>query len=663
MRATLTPKATDLTNRSGNPMLSFFRRVSKSKIGTWLMAAILFAILAGFAMSDISNFGSGNIGFGLGSSTLARVGDQDVSDRDMSQAMERRLTEVRQQQPGADYSTVIGDFDAVLGELVDQRTLIAFANKYGFRLSKRLVDAEIAQIPSTKGLNGQFSQQAYQTFLAQQHLTDAQVRQIITGGLLQRSLLLPIATNPRVSVGMATPYASMLLESREGEAAGIPVGLFRAGLKPTDADLQSFYASNRANYMIPEHRVLRIATIGPEQVAGITASEAEIAAYYNANKANYATKDLRSLSQAVVQDQAAANAIAAKAKAGSALAAAAGANAAVTMLADQTRGDYAGLAGDKAAAAVFGAPSGAVVGPVQSDFGWVVVKIDTVKAQGGKSLDQARVEISAKLTIDKRKEAIEDLADKVQKAIDDGSSFTEAVAKAKLAVTTTPPIAADGRSRSDPAYKAPSVLVPAIKTGFDIAPNDPPEVVTLPNDQGYAIVSPAQIDAAAPAPLASIRDRVANDWIDIRAAERARAVAVAIAAKAARGIPLTQAVKEAGVSLPPVQPLAARRIQIATAQGEVPAPLKLLFTLAQGKSQMIADPRARGFFIVKVNKIVPGNAMIQPSLISQMQNELRTSMTDNYAQQFVAALRDLMKVKRNDAAIRALKARLVSAGG
>ena len=59
---------------------------------------------------------------------------------------------------------IIGDFDPILTQLIDQRTLIAFADKYGFPLSKRLIDAEIAQIPRTKGLNGQFSEQAYQAF-------------------------------------------------------------------------------------------------------------------------------------------------------------------------------------------------------------------------------------------------------------------------------------------------------------------------------------------------------------------------------------------------------------------------------------------------------------------------------------------------------------------
>ena len=297
-------------------MLSFFRRLTKTKLGMAIMTILPIGALAGFALGDISNFGSGNIGFGMGSSTLVRVGDQQVSEREMSEAMQRRLQEVRKQKPDADYATIAPDFETILSALVDQRALIAFANKFGFPLSKRLVDAEIAQIPGTKGLNGQFSEQAYQQFLAQQRLSDSEVRQIIAGGLLQRLLLTPVATNARVSVGMASPYASMLLESREGEVAAVPVDAFKAGLNPTDADLQRFYAANRNRYMIPEQRVLRLARIGQEQVAGVTASDQEIAAYYNSNTATYGAKDMRSLSQAVVADQASANAIAAKVKAG-----------------------------------------------------------------------------------------------------------------------------------------------------------------------------------------------------------------------------------------------------------------------------------------------------------------------------------------------------------
>lgn len=645
-------------------MLSFFRSVSKSRVGTWIMAAILIAILAGFAAADISNFGSGNVGFGgMGSSTLAKAGNQEVTEREMSEQMQRRLQQVRQQNPNADYATIVGDFDALLGAMLDQRSLIAFGDKYGFHLSKRLIDAEIAQIPQAKGLNGQFSEQAYQQFLATQRLTDPQVRQIVAGGLLERLMLTPVAVNAHVAVGMARPYASMLLESREGEAIAIPLDPFKAGLNATDADLQKYYVANRNRYMIPEQRVLRLATIGPEQVAGVSASPQEIAAYYNANQATFGAKDMRDLSQVVVPDQATANAIAGRANGGGSLAAAAapaGSKAAVTSLAGQTRQAYGSVAGDKAAAAVFSAASGTVVGPIKSDFGWVVVKVDAVRSQGGKTLAQATPEIAAKLNADKKKNAIEDIVNKLQNAVDEGSNFTEAAAIAKLPVTSTPLIFANGTSKADPGYKAAANLAPAMKTGFEIAANDPPEIVSL-GDQGYVLVSPGQVIPAAPAPLASIRDRVATDWLNEQAFTRARAASNAIAAKASQGASLAEAVKQAGVALPPVRPIAARRIQLANLQGQVPVPLKLLFTLTQGKSKVAPEP-GRGFYVVKVNKVVPGNAMLQPGLISQTQRELQQSAPEDYAAQFIAAIRADVKAKRNEAAIQTMKARLASGG-
>ena len=646
-------------------MLTSFRRLSKSKVGTAIIATFFVLILIGFAMSDIRNFGSGDIGFGLSSSTIAKVGDQRISDRELNDAVQRRLQQERQQNPDADYNTVARDFDRILAALIDQNALIAFASKHGFPLSKRLVDAEIAQIPETRGFNGQFSEQAYQGFLSRQRLTDRQVRQLITGGLIQRLLLGPVAVNPRVSVGMATPYASMLLEAREGEAAIIPIDMFKAGLNPTDADLQRYYAANRARYVIPEQRVVRFARIGSEQVANVAASDREIAAYYNSNQATYGAKQTRVLSQVVVPDQNAANAIAARAKGGASLSAAAapaGANAAVSALGPQTREAYASVAGNNVAAAVFGAASGAVVGPLKSDFGWVVVKVDSIKTEGGKSLEQAKSEIAAKVTADKRKQAIEGIVDRLQNAVDDGSNFSEAAGQSKLEVITTPAVIANGTSRADPAYRLPQDLAPALKAAFEMAPNDPPEIVSLGEDKGYALVAPGDVTSAAPAPLASIRDKVLADWTEAEAATRARAAANAIAAKASKGTPLGKAAEETRAGLPAVRPLAARRIQIATSNAPVPPPMQALFSLEQGKSRMVVDQKSRVFFVVKVNKVVPGNALLQPGLISRMQNELREALSNDYATQFLAAIRADAEVRRNESAIVAAKQRLTASG-
>jgi peptidyl-prolyl cis-trans isomerase D len=643
-------------------MLSSFRRLSKSSVGTAVMVIVLVLIIIGFAMGDMQNILSGNA-FSGGSDNLAKVGSERVTDRDITRAMDRRLSQIRQENPEATYATIAGDFDQLLSALIDARTLEAFASKFGFVLSKRLVDGQIATLPGTKGLNGQFSDQAYAQFLAQQRMTDEEVRMIIRNGLLQQLLIAPAAVNARAPIGMATPYASVLLEAREGEVAFVPVEGFKSGLNPTQADLERFYTANRQRYMVPEQRVLRIAKIGPEQVAGVQATDKEIADYYNQNRALYAAKETRIISQAVVPDQAAAQAIANRARGGQTFAAAAapaGLSAGDISVGPQTREQFTELAGQQVAAAAFSAQDGAIIGPIQSDIGWHVVKIDGIRSEGGKSLDEVRSEIATKIATEKRKAAVEDLVTRVEDSLDDGSSFTEAAAAAKLTPIETPPITADGRSRADASYQLPAELAPVLKSGFELAENDQPVVETLANEAGYAMVVPARIVSAAPAPLASIRDKVVQDWINDQASQRAKQLADAIAAKAAKA-PVADAAKGANVPVR-IEPVKARRIQLGQFQGKVPPPLMVLFSLNQGKVRTVAGGEGEGFYVVKLNKIIPGNAIAAPGLVTQTRNQMQETLAQEYGQQFMNAMRSVVGVTRNEKAIAATKARITGGG-
>ena len=266
-------------------------------------------------MGDIQNVMSGGA-FSGGSDTLVKLGPEKVSDREMSRAMDRRLSQVRQENPEATYAMIVGDFDQLLAALVDAKTLEAFAEKFGMTLSRRLEDAQIANIPAARGLNGEFSEQSYRNFLGQQRITDEEVRMIVRNGLLQQLLIAPAVVNARAPIDMARPYASILLEARQGDVALVPTAAFRAGLNPTAADIQGFYAANQRRYMVPEQSVLRIAKIGPEQVASVQPTDKDIADYYNANRAAYAPKETRVIMQAVAPDQATANAIANRIRAG-----------------------------------------------------------------------------------------------------------------------------------------------------------------------------------------------------------------------------------------------------------------------------------------------------------------------------------------------------------
>ena len=639
-------------------MLSSFRRLSKSWIGTIVLALFGIAIVASFAMADISNIAGG--GFGGSGGNLAEVGSEELTDREVSKTLERALARARQDNPEADYASLAGQFDSMIGALIQRHAIQAFADDSGMVVSRRLVDAEIARIPSTRGLDGKFSEQAYQAFLAQQRMTDKELRELLSSELLQRLMLTPVAANARFPLGAATPYASMLLEARQGEVSLVPASAFRAGLTPTDADLQRFYAENKARYTVPEQRVLRFAAIGPEQVASIAATDQEIAAYYNANQAIYGGRDLRVLSQAVVQDRKSADALAARARGGANFVAATA--PAGIALGPQTREQFTKLAGAEVAAATFAAAAGSVVGPIQSDLGWHVIKIESVRREAGTPLAAAREEIGARLTADKRKNALTDLIAKVEDEIDSGSSFAEAVAANRLTAVETPPLTAGGVSRSDPAYKLPATMAPLLKTAFEVSPDDDPTVETLAGESSYALLAVGRVIATAPAPFATVRAQVAEDWIAKRSSDRARAVATAIAAKVARNIPLSRAVAEAGVALPNIDQFAARRIDLARMGDQVPAPVRMMFNLAQGKSRMVAAPNGQGFYILKVVKVVPGNALNQPGLIARTQAEFSEVASQEYAQQFVGAIQAELKVRRNDKAIAEAKRRLVGGG-
>ena len=644
-------------------MISFFRGLSKSWVGTIVLVLFFGAILVSFALADISNVGSSP--FGGSSGALVDVSDEDITDRDMTTSMNRALQQAQSENPEATYASLAGQFGAILDQLIDERALVAFAADHGFIVSKKLIDGEIASLPQTRGLDGKFSDQAYAAFLQQQQMSDADIRRLLNVAIAQRLMLAPSVVDARFPVGVARPYASMLLEQREGQLALIPTSQFVAGLNPSAGDLQAFYAQNRARYMVPEQRVLNLARIGPETVAAVAATEAEIAAYYRVNAAKYGGTETRVLSQAVVQDKAQADGIAARARGGATFAAAAapaGLSAEDVSVGPQTKAEFIKLAGDAVANAAFAGVNSAIVGPIRSDLGWHVIRIDDIRVAAGQSIDQARVDISRQLSLAKRKEALADLILKVEESFDDGSSFDEATAAAKLAVIATPAITGAGMARDNPAYRLPAEYGPALKVGFAQEAGDAAEVVTLPGDAGYLLVGVDRIIDAAPAPLASIRDRVRADWIRRKASDRARAVASDIAGKIARGMSFEQAIAGAGVALPPVEPINARRIQLSQANADAVAPLKMLFTLGAGKSRLVADPQGRGFFVVKTNKITPGDANGNPALIAQTQAAFQQSTPDELASQLMTALKADVGVERDEKAIAATKQRITGSG-
>jgi len=642
-------------------MLSFFRRLTKSKVGTLIGILFLVAILASFAIADVNNFRQTGA---LPQGVLAKVGNEELTGADLDLALQRRLGQVRQQNPQATMADIAGDFDAIVDALIQERTLWAYAREHGFTVSKKLVDQEIVRIPGVQGLDGKFSEQNYRAFLAQQRLTDSQVRREIETALLQRLVITPVAANARVAQGLARPYADALLEQRTGQLALIPFAAFMNGPAPTDAELQAFYRQNASRYTVPERRVLRVATIGNDQLGNVAPTEQEIAAYYKDNQATYGGVEKRVLSRATLPDQKAVAAIADRAKAGGTFAAAAapaGFSAADVTLGPQTRDELASKAGAAVAAQVFSAPAGTVIGPVQSSTGYDAIKVESIQPATGKSLADARAEIVAKLTEQKRKDAMADLVGKIEDGIAGGQTFEEVAAAYKLPTTVTPPLTANGGTFDAPGFTLPPAFATLPKAAFDLGVDDDPVVEALAGDAGYALLDVSDVVPAAPAPLAKIADQVRKDFMAKRANDQAAVAANQVLAAVNGGKPLAEALAALGrPGVKPPEPIDLRRGALAqfAAQGqEVPPPLRILFTLQPGRIQRAGGPS--GIYLVKLDRIVPGDAGANPTLIAQQLTALNRSASEELALQFIAAAQKELKVTRDEAAIKAARQRLL----
>lgn len=641
-------------------MLSFIRRLINSKIG--LAVTLGFVVLLGlaFAFSDISHQGARGSASG---DVAVKVGDKTISVTDLRKAVQDDINQYRQQTPTLDMAQFVagGGFDATLERLIDSTALRQYAQGQGMVVGKPAVDALIATQPGLSGLDGKFSQQKYEQVLRQIGLTDAAVRLQTTDQILARQLLQSPAQAKYVPVQFAMPYANLLLEKRSGQVGFVPSQAVAAGAAPTDAELAAFYARNVARYRVPERRIVRYAALTPATVAAAAApTDAEIAAAYRARASTYAAAELRTIVQVVIVDQNAANALAAKVRAGTPVdQAARAAGLEPATLTDTQRAAYAAQSSPQIAAAAFSAKVGDVVGPLRAPLGFIVLKVEKQRTRPARPIAEVTTELKAALLTQKSNA----LLTEKRNAFDDAlskTSFDGLVAREKLTAVRTPALLPGGQDVDHPAARPDPALGPILAAAFAAQAGDDPQTVPLSQTDGsFALVQLEKVVPAAPRPLARIRDVVARDFMLDRAQRAARQIAAAVVAAAGKGAPLAQALAATGLKLPPVRPVAAPRAALINNPRAAPAPLVLLFAMAQGSTKLLEAPDKAGWFVIHLDTITRGDATGNARVIAGTQSDIGNVLGREYVQQFGKAVQQAVGTQRNAAAIAKLKAELL----
>lgn len=646
-------------------MLGFFRRIIHSRIGAVIGLVLLGVIALSFAGGDIKNLTSGSIG---GGDNAAKVGGASLPAAEVQSRVQRVFDNNRREKPDMTIGAFLsmGGFSEVLTQLIDGLAISEFGEDNGMRVSKKLVDAKIAEIPAFQDATGKFNQNQFATLLKREHIPERDLRADIARDVLRDLLVSPAGAGAQSPQGMILPYASMLLEKRAGTVAVFPSLAFLPKEKPTDAQLKSYYAANSDRFALPEQRRMRYAVIdGARFAAKAVPTDAEVAQYFKENAARYAASETRTVRQLILPSESAAKAMAAKIGAALTLdKAAQQAGLATSTVGPVDRAAMAAQVGDAAVGPVFAAAKGVLVGPVRTGLGWALFDVDTITATSAKTLESEKPEIVKTLTEVKTKQALTDFANKIDGQVGDGATFDEIVKTNGLTAAETPALTREGRIIMAPDKTPDPALTPIVTAGFQMDQGDDPQVVPMGQDQnGMAVVALGQVLPAGPPPLAQIRDAAARGWALAQGAVKAKAAAEAARKKIVAGTPIAAAIAGAGVALPPPERIGAQRSELGQQGQKVPEAMVALFSMVKGRSRLLPLPQEQGYAIMRLDEVIPGNAAGNKEVLSATGQGLMGVLADEYSRQFQASIRNSVGVKRNEATIARIQSDLRKGSG
>lgn len=641
-------------------MITFFRRIFSSRFGT--IGALAFLVMIGFAfaLSDVT--GSMGNASTVSTGNVASAGGRQISTVEVRQRIQRAFQAAQQQQPGLTMEQFLADdrLETIVREMAEISSLEQFARAHGIGIDAESIDALINSNPAFAGPDGSFSQQVFEAELTNQGLTARRLREELQSQFIVRQLVAPVGQIAGVPRSVTLPYASLLLERRQGQAVFVPASRFAPTAAPTDQQLATYYRGQRARYTLPERRALRYAIVDDSSLGTLApVTPPEIQAEYTANAAEYAARETRQITQVIAGTRELANRIATAVRGGQSLtAAASAAGLSASSATAQNREQFGASTNVAAANAVFTATRGAVVGPIQVPLGWIVIRIDNITGTPARSLAQVTPELTERLTLRRRQEAMVDLYNGIQDSLNGGASVTDVAGERRLQLVTTPALQANGTAPDQPGFALDPRLRPIIAAAFQAHEGDAAQAVTIEENRVFAIVEVARTTAAAPPPIASVRDRVVADWRQAEGARAARDRARTILAAVEDGQTLSAAATAAGTPAS-VQNIGGIRINLSSSPQGVPPEIALLFSMARGTAKTLELPGNSGWMVIQLNSVIRGDASDNAELQQGVASQFGQALGSEYVGILIAAARAEFPISIDEQAVQELRNQLV----
>ncbi len=401
----------------------------------WIAKVILVLLIVPFALWGVDSYISG----GGKEPPVASVGDVEISQREFGKA----LKEQQDQMEAKVEETALRKM--VIDQLVNSSVLTQAANKAGFSVLDPQIQSVLTGVDVFQD-NGKFSEQKMDTWLAGRGMSRAELMALIGKDLLLKQVQISYGEGAVAPKPSTDRLAKLLAQQREVNEAIFDQKNYVASVNIDDKAVEAEYKENQARYATPVMVRVQYLTLSQDALAaGVQISDAQVRKYFDENQAQFQEPEQRRASHILIKVEAGADAAAkqtAKARAEQLLAEVRKAPAKFADLARQNSQDPASGAngGDLGlfsrdmmvkpfADAVWGMKQGEIQGPVESQFGFHIIRLDGVVGGAKMGFEVVKEDISKLLRQQEAQKRFVEAADRFSNLVYEQPDNLAAAAK------------------------------------------------------------------------------------------------------------------------------------------------------------------------------------------------------------------------------------------
>ncbi len=631
-------------------MLAIFRR----SLSTWPVRLFFGLLIVSFSL-----WGVADVVRNLGrEGSAASVGSRKIELPELQEAYRRELAQAQRNMGNADISPDLRRMLAMQAteRLVTQIAIQEAIRKLGVAVPDDAVRQAVFDVPAFRGQYGQFDRNLMNSVLRTNSLSEPRFLDMMRSDLAQRQVMEAVRAGVAAPGVMADQVFAFQQEKRVADVVEVKLASAAPPPAATDEQLQRWWANHPERYSTPEYRRIKAIVLAPDTLEKeIQVTDEEMTNSFEQHKSEFNKPERRSVEVILTQDEAQAQALAARWSIGTDWAAmqdeANKVGAAPVELTDASLQEFPA---PELGAAVFATPEGIVPPPVHSALGWHVLKVTKVTGGVAQNLDQVRDAVHARVVAEKAADMIYDRANRIENLLSSGTTLDNLPADLGISAVTGTLDAQGNTDKGEPAPIAgPPELRPAlVQAAFAAKVGDPAKLVQAPNAangaQSFFAFTVDDITPPAPRPFAQVEAQVRADWAGDQVHHEQEVIAARLLTEVKSGQALAHAAEKEGLAMRELPPTG----RATPAAGVPPNLLEPLFSLKKGDGTMIET--ADGFLVAVMADSKEPDPKADPVGYGQVKEALAKALGEDMQNVFANAVRQRANPSVNQAMVESL---------